>query len=344
MSAAAEPLGQRPTVRVAYLVWTHAQPDHVLRLLRTLRALSADSHIVVHHDRTNCALDETAVAALGGTHVLYAAEPMRWGDVSMLDALLRCLRWIEENLDYDWIVHLSGADYPIRPLRELEERLASEGKDGYIIHDRLGTEDEVRDRREEAYRRYFYQYYQLPQLRLSRVLPGRARTVLRRRTERLKAVPAAMYVKPLPRGQGVRVGRRSRRALFRDGYACYKGSLWVALSRKSVQCYLRTLRERPEIYRYYARTINPDESITATVLANDPTIQLDPDPLRYTNWVSGRPHPEVLTTKDLEAMLASGKYFARKFDPAADEQVFDALDQRLGITVKGLDSQPRSAS
>lgn len=331
--SAAELRPQPSGARVAYLVWTHAQPDHVLRLLRTLRALSPDSHLVVHHDRTNCALDEAAIAALGGTHLLYAEEPMRWGDVSMLNALLRCLRWIDEHLEYDWVIHLSGADFPLRPLRELEERLATEGKDAYLIHDRLGTTEEARGRREEAYRRYFYQYYQLPRLRLSRGLPAPARAALRRRAERLKAVPAGMYVKPLPRGQGVRVGRRSRRGLFRGDYACYKGSLWVALSRRAVCRYFHALHDRPEIYRYYARTINPDESITATVLANDPTVRLDPDSLRYTNWVPGRPHPEVLTTADLDAMLASGKYLARKFDPAVDAQVFDELERRLGVAV-----------
>jgi len=318
-------------IRVVYLVWTHADPPHVMRLLRTLRTLSPDSQIVVHHDRRGCDLDEAAVRAIGGTHLIYAEGAVRWGDVSVWEALLRCLRWVEANLEYDWLIHLSGADYPIRPLSELEQRLASEGKDGYIIHDRLGTQAEVRGRREEAYRRYFYQYYALPQLRVSKAIPSTVRSRLRSRSEKLKSVSSAMYVKPLPRGEGVRLGRRARRGLFRNGYACYKGSLWVALSRKAIRRYLSILDERPEIYRYYRRTINPDESVTATVLANDPETVLDPDPLRYTKWLSGRPHPELLTSADLDAMLASGKFLARKFDPAIDSAVFDELDRRLGV-------------
>jgi hypothetical protein len=30
-------------------------------------------------------------------------------------------------------------------------------------------------------------------------------------------------------------------------------------------------------------------------------------------------------------MLASGAFFARKFDPGVDDEVFDRLDERLGL-------------
>ena len=319
--------------RTVYLVWTHTRPEQIFRVLRTLRALSPDAPIVVHHDPRGCALDAAAVAALGNVHVLYAEAALKWGDVSVLDALLRCLRWVEANLDYDWVIHLSGQDYPIRPLAELEERLATEGKDGYLIHNRLGTEPEVVPARlnEEPVRRYFLQYYQLPRLRLSRFVPAAARSLVRRRANALKGTAAPVYMKVNPRGEGVRFGRRPRRTPFRDGFACYKGALWVALSRKAVRRYLATLDERPELYNYYRRTINPDESITATVLANAPDITLSPNPLRFTDWSAGTAHPDVLTVRHLDAMLASGHYFARKFDPSVDSAVYDRLDERLGL-------------
>jgi hypothetical protein len=321
-----------PGSRVVYLIWTHTRPEQIMRVVRAVRTLSPHSTIVVHHDPRGCQVDEDALAAVGGVRLVYSEAPMRWGDVSVLDALLRSLRWVEEHLDYDWIVHLSGQDYPIRPLAELERRLADEGRDGYIIHDRLGTEREVASRlREEAVRRYFFQYYQLPRLRAGRLLPAGVRTAVRRRGQALKKVAAPVYLKPLPREEGVRAGRRARRTPFRDGYACYKGSLWVALSRHAVRRYLATLADRPELYRYYRRTINPDESITATVLANDPTVRLDPDPLRFTDWHAGGAHPDVITVEHLDAMLASDKFFARKFDPGVDAEVLDEIDRRLGL-------------
>lgn len=51
-----------------------------------------------------------------------------------------------------------------------------------------------------------------------------------------------------------------------------------------------------------------------------------PDDLRYVDWTGGGDHPKVLTLRDLDALLASSKLFARKFDPTVDEVVLDRLD------------------
>jgi hypothetical protein len=42
----------------------------------------------------------------------------------------------------------------------------------------------------------------------------------------------------------------------------------------------------------------------------------------------GAPHPDTLTSADLDAALASGADFARKFDAEVDSEVLDRLDER----------------
>jgi hypothetical protein len=50
--------------------------------------------------------------------------------------------------------------------------------------------------------------------------------------------------------------------------------------------------------------------------------------LRYIDW-SREPAPAVLGRSDLDAMLASGKLFARKFDASVDPDVLDLLDAHI---------------
>jgi hypothetical protein len=47
--------GTRP--RVVYCVVSHANPPQILRLVRTIRASSPESFILVHHDYNNAYLD-----------------------------------------------------------------------------------------------------------------------------------------------------------------------------------------------------------------------------------------------------------------------------------------------
>jgi hypothetical protein len=135
----------------------------------------------------------------------------------------------------------------------------------------------------------------------------------------------------IPGNGGIRLGMRARRTPFRDGYSCYKGSYWVTLSRRAVRQLLAVSGASPELYRYFARTSNPDESYVPTVLANDPLIVLAKDEYRYLDWTQRTAHPGVLSYDDLEGVVRSGRYLARKFDIGTDPDVLDALDDRLGI-------------
>ncbi len=73
----------------------------------------------------------------------------------------------------------------------------------------------------------------------------------------------------------------------------------------------------------------PDEAFPHTVLANDCSLKLSPRELRYydfTGAVLG--HPKLLGLDDLPLVMASGCYFARKFDLARDPYILDVIDER----------------
>jgi hypothetical protein len=80
-----------------------------------------------------------------------------------------------------------------------------------------------------------------------------------------------------------------------------------------------------ELLDHFLHTIVPTEAFVHTVLA-DSGLRLSPDNRRYVRFEANSPNPCVLTRDDLDAALASGADFARKFD---DPAVLDEIDRRL---------------
>lgn len=348
-----------PAAPTTYVILSHGRIPQLLRLLRTLRAGSPHAHLVVHHDGHVVPLDPAEARAAGADHVVVAPGPIAWGDMTVVDAVIRSLRWVHEHLDDGWVVLLSGQDYPVRPLADLEQRLATGPADAYIRHDRVGTDREIgRWTADTMARRYFFHYRPVPggaamgsllarlSARVKQPPPdpasgaadapgpsgpapaGSAPAPNPGLLRRLRSVPVHLVV--LPRGLGLRVGWRARDTPFGPGYPCWKGAMWAMLSARAVETVLTEVDRRPDLLDHYRQTMIPDESVLATILANAPGLRLDGEPLRYTVWSGGSPHPRTLTAGDLPAIEASGAFLARKFDAEQHPEVLDVLDGRLG--------------
>ena len=89
------------------------------------------------------------------------------------------------------------------------------------------------------------------------------------------------------------------------------------------------MHANPQVVRFFRHVFVPDEIFFQTILMNSPLHdEIENDNLRYVEW-SREPAPAVLGVDDLDAMLSSGKLFARKFDPTVDDAVLAELDRRL---------------
>jgi hypothetical protein len=309
----------RNATSVVYLIASHRNPSQVERLVRRLRVAAPGGQVVIHHDPTGEPLDRQGLSALPGVQFIPDARPVRWGDVSHIEMVLSSFDWLLRTLDFDWVVMLSGQDYPVRPLGELERLLASTQFDGFIE----GVPVEVPSRgarilargMDEFTSRYFYRYVGLHP-------PHRTRRILAR------AWPARL-VRALPSGE-VRLGLPCLRLPFTRELRCYRGSEWYTLSRRCVEILARVPTERRRLWRHYARTFMPVESLPHTVLYSERGLKLSGDYMRYSSWPSTpSPHPAILRLTDLERITASGAFFARKFDERTDVAVLDALDARL---------------
>ncbi len=133
-SPLSRPRGLMPYARSV----AHRIPDHVLHaprpgvpagsVLRRAKRRRVDRR---PSRRSRCALDDARLEALGVCRVVPPSR-VAWGEVSQLAMVLRCLRWLLEFTDFDWVVLLSGQDYPIRPVAEIERSLAAADVDALI--------------------------------------------------------------------------------------------------------------------------------------------------------------------------------------------------------------------
>jgi hypothetical protein len=305
-----------------YLILSHRAPDQLLRLVRTLRRGSPQAQIVVSHDYCASHLDPALFHGISNFTLLPSRTPVAWGSWSQLARYMGALEWAEANLTFEWIVPLSGQDYPIRPLPEIEEELARTPCDVLIdkpLHIQRHIPSSYGPALEQDYRMwFFYRHYRLPLRRFPHVV----------RPRRSPGRMPLWYLRHMAQDGPVYIGLRSRTP-FDAGLRCLKGSDWFTASSRAVARLVRAWREDDELVRHYRRTLSPVESFFHTVLLNTPDLPASLDNRRYIVWARDAAHPKLLRLEDLDGMLASAQHFARKFDLEVDSTVLDELDRRL---------------
>lgn len=311
-----------PKHEFAYLILSHGKSDQLLRLIRSIRAGSPDSAIVVHHDAKSPPLDQSALNELGGVYHVEPRIDVQWGDASLVDALLQSITYARAKLDPTWISVISGQDYPLRPLATIESELRATHFDAFVKAAPVST---------GPYGvRYFLNYHPLPRFPYTYRLPCWLRSAFNLARNALNRHQSYFRIEGGPRGTPLRFGIRAVRHPFRNNFICYKGSGWFTLSSRAADYLIAFSRAKPEVLRYFRNTFIPDESYFQTILCNSKELTISYDHRRFIAWdVSRLAHPKTLTVKDLDAMTQSGKDFGRKFDPAVDSTVLDELDRRL---------------
>lgn len=304
-------------VRFCYHIQSHRSAEQLTRLVYTIRTYSPDSVIHISHDRAGAPLDLRELRALPGVAVQLHSGG--YGDFTHVDRYLAAVDWLTgEGVTVDWLVNITGQDYPLRPLGDCERELVNSGADGFMEYwDALGPESHWPGHRVRS--RYFFQHHRLAPL------TPRARRLLR-------PIQAVNRVQPLVRlhvSYGLTVGRRARTP-FRAGLRLYGGSAYSSLTWPVVAHLREFFDRRPDVVAYFRRCLSPVEAVFQTILCSSGRFNLVPDCKRYFDFRDSRfNHPRVLTVADLPRALASGAHFGRKFDHERHPEVLDRLDAEL---------------
>lgn len=318
-------------IRVCYYLQTHTRPGQVSRLVEVIKEGSPDSVVLISHDAAAPPLDVQRLESMPGVHVLI--ERGGYGDYSHLERYFAAIDWLDaQGIEYDWLENISGQDYPLRPIADLESTLAASEVDGYLLYAPIfpgrlpaGADQGAWPQFElvapfDAGMRYQYRHWWV----------GRPTSAKQRW---LRPLMALNFVQPwvrvsLPYST---IGVRRRSTIFSDDFVAYGGWFFCTLSRPCVQYVRDFVRDHPDMVRFFRTVLAPEEAFLQTVLVNSGKFRFEPDSKRYIDMTGSRNnHSRTLGVADLDAALASEAHWARKFDLAHDAEVFGILDRHIG--------------
>jgi Core-2/I-Branching enzyme len=295
---------------VAYLVLAHRHPELLSRLIHQLQSPAAD--MFVHIDAQ---ADIAPFLRATGSDAHFTARriPVYWGDYSLIRAALVLM---EEALAaprrYDYLVLISGADYPLRSATEIEN----------FFRENKGCEfiDSVAMPSTAAAK-------PLSRLTIYRGRPGPLGWCIGKSRRLLGAL-------------GLMPNARDYKKYFGE-LVPHAGNQWWALTRDACVYIQKFAADNPRIMKFYENTHIPDEMVFQTILANSPFRSNMRRSVTYSDWSGGGANPAEIGERHIamfranpnmkiDGIYGSGELlFCRKVtDTAIADQLAVMIQQR----------------
>lgn len=303
-------------MKPGFVILSHDRPEQVYRLVTRLVAMY-DAPVVVHHDFDKSHLDMSRYAGLPVRFV----QPhivTNWGGMPACDAVVSGLALLHEWQDPDWFFLMSASDYPIRRASDVIAEVSTGKFDAYIDHRQI-TYEAIRSWSQQPLHAPFgFQASTYPALAYDRYISVVWRNIPSV-TKRLRFTRRQIRFRhPWLVGIG---------SPFKGSVGCYAGEFWFSGNRNAIEVLLSPSELKKRIRAHYLLRPNVDEAYFQTILCNS-SLRVCPDNRRYIDWNKPAAHPKLLDESDLDRIVASGRWFARKFSPG--HPVLDAIDVHLG--------------
>lgn len=285
-------------MKLAYLILAHGNFLHLQRLLNALAAPNTD--IYLHIDAKAQIPSELG---LPEQVQLIPRRAVTWGGFSLLEAIMALCRQALSS-DADYLLLLSGSDYPIMS-REKLEQILSEQKE-FINTKAVPFTSKPLSR----FNRYHFKDLE----RQKPKLKDRALSLIERV---LKRIPLKRKIPEL---------------------TLHAGSTWFALSKACVAEVVRYTDKNPKVYQFFKNSLCPDEAYLQTIIAQSSFASRCRPNLSFVKWEEGRANPKAINLNDLEALKKRQTFisrygthqvsFARKFSDQ-DGLLCEWIDQNL---------------
>jgi hypothetical protein len=296
-------------LKLVYIVSAYKLPDQLVRLVSRLNTGTA--FFLIHVDKkTDEAVFRRMREPLRHLTNVHFLERHRcpYGGFGHVRATLKGIdEIVRRGLPFDYVILLTGQDYPIKTNQHIEEFFSRNEGRSFMEHFPLPSDGWAgggMDRIESWHVRLGGTHLRIP---------GAARGTLRR----------------LP-----------------PGLRPFGGSSYWCLSRECIE-YVETFLSRTPSYTRFFKYVNvPDEHFFHTILLNSPLKDtIVNDDLHYLEWrdpdVAGG--PAVLGKNDYDKIMSAGDLFARKFDMTTDSELLDMIDAAIADACMSADlTSPRS--
>lgn len=285
----------------------------------------APHQVVVHHDFSQ---KQDFELHAENAHLIHDFVRTSWGAWSQTEAILKVVEYTHDNLEFDYFQLLSDSCLPIRPIGDFENYLAINRPDACMEVVETGGASEV------GLVCYAWRYYarspfeQKWMRRLRRLILGWRDEGKRPLSLHMKY--AGLSQPPMPPGGIVQANaqqalrmlvNRSRSKLPGACNNIFCGSTWICVGRHVMPIILDYKKANPDFVSHFkANALNPDEAFLQTVIGNQSHLKILPLN-HFLRWEQRTSGPDELTEYDFEEVIASGKFFARKFPKSPDDKL-----------------------
>lgn len=300
-------------MKIAYLIVAHNNPLTLGRLINRLNSENATFY--VHIDKKS---DIENFQSLQRDNVIFCRHRLAvyWADFTQVEASLGLIDFaLHSKPDLDYLVLLSGVDYPIQTTKYIEQ---------YFLEN-AGAE--------------FINMVKMPSVADSKPLSRLTNYTLRNSdgwfynlAQKLK-----MACGLLPR-------ERDYLPVFKQMQP-YAGSNWWAITASAGAYVSDFVKNNKEFVDFYKNTVCPDESFFQTIIANSHYKEKVRANLTYADWSAGGANPANISEQHLSLFSSTSGFlnkriaqqdaeflFARKFSDSATS-VLDQLDRILDTKI-----------
>lgn len=284
-------------MRTAHLIIAHKNPDQIERMIKRLQHPDFDFYI--HVDKKVAIELFFNVKSLPNVYFIKNRIDVKWACYDQVKAtLISIVEICSLGEKYGFINHLSGQDYPIKPVEEL----------AHFFKNNLGKEfityRDILDDWKEAQMRYHR--FHFINIRINgKMIFGR---------EILEKLARLI------------LGKRKLPYSLRP----YGGSAFWMLSPEVALYVAKKIENDKRLRRFFYFTWASDEFLFQTIILNsifkERVVNKN---YRYIDWSEKRENPKTLVEDDFWKLKESTMLFARKFDMAEDKKILDMIDSTL---------------
>lgn len=279
-------------MKIAHLILAHNNPKQLEQLIN--RLTYADDAVYVHLDKKTSMVPYQYLEQLNNVHFITDRVAVKWGAYSIVEATLRGFKAIiNSGVDYGFVNLLSGCDYPLQTPGHIHYFLEQNKDKAFMSYLPIETEWQEALPRINAYHLTNYNFRGCHTLE--------------------KALNIFLPKRKIPNGL-IPVGR----------------SQWFTAPTACIKYLVDYIDNNNSLRHFMKLTWGPDEFIFQTILFNSPYREhIVNTNLRYIDWSAGGASPKTFTIADKDALLASKKLYARKFDFINHADVMHEIDRKL---------------
>jgi len=298
-------------MKLAFLISAYKDPIH---LKRFIDRLPDNSVFYIHIDKKVDANLFTSIMNDSRVHFLDNRVKIAWGSFSQVEYQMRMIKAaLNHGEKFDYLVMLSGQDYPVFSKQEIIDFFERNQGKNYISGIDMS-------RQNDRYSKIYKEYRILQQHDFA---PG---TITSRLRVSLRKAISLLHIR---KKLIIKTKNKS--------YNLYKGSDYWAITSEAASYVLSEWETNKELCQYFKTSFAPSETFTQTVLFNSEfshsCILYEGEypglstltPLTYIYY---HPTIKVLTKDDYDVVVKSGKMFCRKTETGISDELMDLLDKR----------------